>query len=166
MASLSPTSSPETYPAILPSPARSYPVLSVHEKCTVQVLKSTDDGFLQIVLPFARPKHAIRTEVSLTIEKITKTDDSRAPRQAHQLGSLQEESPTDGVPKVPATERRKNAAHRLAKHWRSTSNLRAKASISSLSSEAFEADGAHLMEVLRQRSQLFHQAQARYQNDK
>ncbi|KAG9020864.1 hypothetical protein FS837_007803 [Tulasnella sp. UAMH 9824] len=166
MPSRSPASSPETSPAVLPSSVRSYPVLSVHEKCTVQVLKSTDDGLLQIVLPFARPKHAVKTEVSLTIEKITKTDDSLASRPAHQLGVLQEESPTNGVPKVPATERRKNPAHRLAKHWRSTSNLRAKASISSLSPEAFEANGAQLMEVLRQRSQMFQQAHAKYQNDK
>lgn len=166
MTSLSPASSPERTSASLPSSVRSYPVLSVHDKCTVQVLKSTDDGLLQVVLPFARAKRAVKTEVSLTIEKITKTDDSLAPRQAHQLGVLQEESPANGIPKVPATERRKNPAHRLAKHWRSTSNLRAKASISSLSTEAFEANGAQFMEVLRQRSQMFQQAHASYQNDK
>ncbi|KAG8950731.1 hypothetical protein FRC04_007150 [Tulasnella sp. 424] len=161
---LSPASSPETSPASLPS---SHPVLSLHEKCTIQVLKSADDGFLQIVLPFARPKHAVRTEVALTIEKITRTDDSNTSSATRKLAALQEESSTEGSFKAPATERYKPSTHhRLMKHWRSTSNLRSKASISSFSLQGSEGEGAQLMEVLRQRSQMFHQAQTRYQNTK
>ncbi|KAG8982414.1 hypothetical protein FRB90_006821 [Tulasnella sp. 427] len=164
MTSLSPASSPERSPANLPSAARVYTTLSLHESCTIQVLKATDDGFLQVVLPFARPKHAVRTEVSLTIEQITKTDISSGDNK---LEMVDEESPVDDFPVVPATVGRKHASHRLARHWRSASNLRAKVSNSSISLQPFDVDGAQLMEVLRQRSTMFNTAaQAKHKSDK